>query len=200
MIVVSVHRSLILAAVLLIACGGGRAAAQYAPPKFDQPAIDHQRVDLMEDERARYATNLAGFVANELRVTNAYRAEWARKLLGLALHLDQRNRAALVANHQLARGISPKKVAADYAPDVFARLLVEKSKSMRARGGDENVFVAGLLLAAAVEMDPANEDAVYELEIYKLDVGAVDWAPITDGRPRKPAVPAPAEATPPGSP
>ena len=43
-------------------------------------------------------------------------------------------------------------------------------------------------MAAAVEMDPENEDAVYQLELYKLDIAAIDWEPITDGKPRKPLV------------
>ena len=39
-------------------------------------------------------------------------------------------------------------------------------------------MLAGYMLAAAVEIDPTNEAAVYELEMYRKDVAEVDWTPI----------------------
>ena len=166
---------------------GDAFAQAYKPPKFDKPAFDVKKVGLMEVERQKFATNLAGYVANEVKVAeNSHKAEWARKLIGLALHLDRRNRVALVANHQFNRGLAPKKVAMDYKTEPLAKLLIAKSKAIAAVGGQENLYLAGLFLATAVEMDPGNEDAVYQMELYKIDVGQIDWEPITDGKPRKP--------------
>jgi hypothetical protein len=175
-----------LTALFLLAGSSGFAQA-YKPPKVDKPAFDLEEIGLMEVERQKFATNLAGFVVNEIKVKeNAHRAEWARKLIGLALHLDKRNRTALVANHQFKRGVEPKKVQTDYKPQPLATLLIAKSKSLKKLGGIDNIYLSGLLLAAAVEMDPVNEDAVFELELYKLDIGEIDWDPVTDGEPRKP--------------
>ena len=172
---------------MLVAPCGHSFAQAYKPPKFDKQAIVLEKIDLMEVERQKFATNLAGYVVNEVKVQeNAHRAEWARKLLGLALQLDRRNRAALVANHQFTKGVEPKKVQTDYKPGSLSKLLIAKSQALAKSAGDENVYLSGLLLAAAVEMDPENEDAVFQLELYKLDVGAIDWEPITDGKARKP--------------
>ena len=133
--------------------------------------------------------NLAGYVVNEIRVQeNAHKAEWARKLIGLALHLDGRNRTALVANHQFKRGLQPKKVETDYKPEPLAKLFIAQSNALAKVGGADNVYLSGLLLAAAVEIDSKNEDAVYELELHKLDIGEIDWDPITEGKARKHAL------------
>ncbi len=68
----------------------------------------------------------------------------------------------------------------------MAKLLIAQSKALAKLGGEDNVYLSGLLLAAAVEMDPDNEDAVFALELYKLDMAEIDWEPITDGMKRKP--------------
>jgi hypothetical protein len=175
--------NLLLALSLL----GSGLAQGYKPPVFERPAFDVKKIGLMEVERQKFASNLAGYVVNEVRVSeNSHKAEQARKLIGLALQLDKRNRTALVANHQFNRGVEPKKTKTDYKKEALSKLFIAKSKALSKLGGDDNVYLSGLLLAAAVEMDPKNEDAVYELELYKLDVGGVDWEPITDGKPRKP--------------
>ena len=90
-----------------------------------------------------------------------------------------------MANHQFKRGLKPKKVELDYKTVPLAKLLIAKSKAMVKEGGEDNIYLAGLFLAAAVEMDPENEDAVFELELYKLDVAEIDWEPITAGKTRK---------------
>jgi len=152
----------------------------------DKPVFDVKKLGILEMERKKFATNIAGYVVNEVKATeNSHKAEIARKFLGLALQLDGRNRTALVANAQFKRGVEPKKMKLDYETPAFAKLLIAQSKSLVKQGGDDNVYLSGLLLEAAVEMDPKNEDAVYELELYKLDVGEIDWEPITDGKPRK---------------
>jgi hypothetical protein len=181
-------RPLCCLVIAVLLCGNGFAQA-YKPPKFDKSAFDLNKLGLMEVERQKFATNLAGYVVNEVKVQeNAHKAEWAQKLIGLALHIDKRNRAALVANHQFNRGVEPKKVQVDYKPDALSKLLIAQSKSLAKLGDEDNVYLSGLLLAAAVEMDPKNEDAVFALELYKLDIGEIDWEPITDGKPRKPLV------------
>ena len=34
------------------------------------------------------------------------------------------------------------------------------------------------MLAAAVEIDPRNETAIYQLEMYRKAVAEIDWTPI----------------------
>lgn len=164
-------------------------AGDYKPPVVEVIAFDYEKLALMEVEREKMATNLAAFVINSLEKNPPVRQiENARKLIGLALQLHPKNRTALVANFQLNRDISPKKVEADYKPEVFSTLLMERAKTLRLKGDPENTKLAGYLFFAAVEMDPENEAAVYEYELYRIEVGELNWKPITDAVSGKTAV------------
>jgi hypothetical protein len=156
-------------------------AGEYRPPVVDERAFDFEALALMEVEREKLATNLAGFAVNSLE-KRAGERQWenARKFIGLALQLHARNRGALIANAQLSRGVQPKPVPTDYKPKVLAELLRARAASLVTAGGDPNIALAGYFLFAAVEMDPENEDAVYEFELYRIDHGEPDWTIVTD--------------------
>jgi len=174
-----------LIAVLSVSAAG---AGDYKPPIVEVVAFDYDKLALMEVEREKTATNLAAFVVNGLdKKPSARQIENARRLIGLALHLNPKNRTALVANFQLNRDVTPKKVQADYKPEVFSTLLMERAKSLRKNGDSENTKLAGYLLFAAVEMDPGNESAVYEYELYRIEVGEPNWKAITDASREKTA-------------
>ena len=36
--------------------------------------------------------------------------------------------------------------------------------------------LAGYMLFVAVQVDSTNETAIYELEMYRKDIGAIDWS------------------------
>ena len=104
---------------------GNGLAQGYKPPEVARPAFDLKKIGLIEVERQKFASSLAGYVVNEVKVSeNAHKAELARRLIGLALHLDKRNRIALVASHQFNRGLEPKKIATDYKPLIITMLSV----------------------------------------------------------------------------
>jgi hypothetical protein len=165
------------------------AADDYQAPIVEVIAFDYKELALMEVERDKLATNIAGLVVNELskRKTGRQMAN-ARRLIGLALHLSPKNRTALVANFQMKRDVAPKKVEVDYRPEVLSTLLSERAISLRKKGGADNVKLAGFLLFAAVEADTLNENAVYEYELYRLDVGELNWDIITDASREKSAI------------
>ncbi len=173
------HRSIGL--VLAFSGLQGSVAGEYRPPVVDERAFDYADLALMEVEREKLATNLAGFAVNSLE-KRAGERQWenARKFIGLALQLHARNRGALIANAQLARGVQPKPVATDYQPAVLAELLRARAATLIAAGGDPNLRLAGYFLFAAVEMDPENEDAVFEFELYRIDHGEPEWSAVTD--------------------
>lgn len=136
-------------------------------------------VELLEVDRKKLATNIAAHVINSVTPdSNARQMENARKFLGLALHMDPRNRTAVVANAQLSRGVAPRKVTPEYSPATLAELLQAKAGTLRRKGGDLNLMLAGYMLYAASEIDAANETAVYELEMYRKDIAEVDWTPV----------------------
>lgn len=170
-----------LALLLLFPVATRAPAGEYRPPVVEEPAFDFEKLALMEVEREKLASNLAGFAVNSLEKRPGER-QWenARKFIGLALQLHARNRVALIANVQLTRGLEPKKAPVDYQPEVMAELLRARAESMITAGGKANIGLAGYFLFAAVEMNPENEEAVYAFELYRIDHGEPDWSAVTD--------------------
>ena len=116
---------------LLLLCATAVSAAAgdftYKAPTVKDPLFAGEGVALLESEREKIASNIAGFVCNSLSSRPHPRElENARRLIGLALHLHPRDRNSLVANAQLQRGLNPKKVEVDYQPSVLAELLLAR--------------------------------------------------------------------------
>ncbi len=174
-----------LITLLLGACAATVSAGDftYKAPAVSDPLFAGDDVALLETEREKLASNIAGFVSNSLSPRpHAREVENGRRFLALALHLHPRDRNALVANAQLTRGLIPKKVEVDYQPAVLAKLLLERARTLLAKSSSLDQALGGYFLYVAMESDPDNEDAVYEYEIYRIDHGEVDWGLLTDGK------------------
>ena len=74
----------------------------------------------------------------------------------------------------------PRKVIADYDSDVFAKLLLTRGQLLEKQDGVTNNFLARYLIALAADIDPRNEDAIYEAEIRRIDHGDISWQMLTD--------------------
>ncbi|MEM0895739.1 MAG: hypothetical protein AAGJ79_02555 [Verrucomicrobiota bacterium] len=152
----------------------------YQPPVVKKAIFMGDEIALLESERERLASNIAGYVSNSLSSRPHPRElRVARQLIGLSLHLNSRDRNALVANRQLERGLVPKKVEVDYQPEVLAELLLARARTLLGGDSDLDQVLAGFFLFVAMEADPENEDAVYDYEIYRLDHGDPDWDAVT---------------------
>lgn len=156
------------------------------PAGFHLPEIRHstfsENLGLMSIEREDMAEQLAGFVINELSALvisgDREATALAEKLLGLALHLDPRNRSAVVASFQLARGIQPDPVASDYRPDTLSELFLKRSDLLARQEGEENILLGAALLFSAAEMNPKNTEAVFRHEMRRREGQEVDWTRI----------------------
>ncbi len=171
----------LLALSLLAAAPPLAADAQsgYVEPVVSEPLFAGEGIELLEVDRDKLASNIAAFVVNHIKPgDNARQMENARRFIGLALHLNPRNRVAVVANFQFKRGVAPKKIEPEYSAATLAEVLQSRAGSLVRRGGDLNLMLAGYMLAASVEIDPRNETAVYELEMYRKDVAEIDWTPV----------------------
>ena len=152
--------------------------------EYDEPIVTKalfagDEVAILAVDRDKLATNIAAFVVNSIKPDGkADELDVATRLIGLALHLNPRNRMAVVANFQFKKGLSPKKVEPEYSPVTLAELLQRKAELIHKRGGDLNEMLAGYMLAAAVDIDPRNETAIYQLEMYRKAVAEIDWTPI----------------------
>lgn len=140
-----------------------------------------QDLVMLDSERDQYATNLAAYATNEVASSRASLASLsrARRILALAMHLSPRNKQTLVTQFQLAKGIVPEKVAGDYTPSVLARLLLTRGRLLLQESSGENIYLAHLLIQLAAEINPRNQDAVYESELNRIDHGPPDWQKLT---------------------
>ena len=159
----------------------GRAADEYRDAKPERAVFDNGELGLMAIEQEKLATELAAYVCNELGRGDpsggdvSERMSVANRMLGVALQLHPRNRTALIANFKLMRGLETEYASSDYEPDVLAEYLYTRSKLLVEQGGEANDRLASYLLSFAVEIDPTNEDAIYDLELRSIDGKGPDW-------------------------
>lgn len=148
---------------------------------FDAPVVRESvfkdNLGLLGRERDEYAEALAVNVANTVAEQKASAASlfFARRALGLALHLSSRNRRAVVLNHQLGKGIIPQKIDPKYHPKTLAALFMTRAETLFEQKGEANLILARALIDMAATIDPMNEDAVYAFEVQKIDYGELSW-------------------------
>lgn len=154
---------------------------EYTPPVVEKSFFDDS-IGMFEQERRDYATNLAVFAGNQLvaEKADADAVESARRMLALALHLDRRNKQALVVNFQLKRGVLPEVKKGDYDPRTFSRLLHSRAKLLMRKESEQEHLLARCFTELASCIDPRNEDAVFAHESQRLDLGEVDWQVLTN--------------------
>ncbi len=164
-------------------------AFAYQSPIVEKVIFD-DRV-MLAQERHNYATNLAAYAANLVSVEKASKEslESARRILALALHLERRNKQAVVINFQLREGVIPEIKKGDYNPRTFARLLMTRAKLLLKSNNDNESerLLARCFIELAAHIDPRNEDAVFEYENQRLDSGDLDWRVLTDAVRDKPS-------------
>ncbi len=145
-------------------------------------SIFKEGLGLLDRERDEYAGAMASFATNWVVTRKADKAslDFARKALGLALHLSSRNRRAVVTRSQLAKGILPKAVEAEYSPRTLATLFVTRAETLFEQKGEKNLLLARALIDLAVTIDPYNDDAIYAYELQKIDYGELNWRVFTE--------------------
>ncbi len=157
-------------------------AFAYQPPIVEKVIFDDSV--MLAQERHNYASNLAAYAANLVSVKKASKEslESARRILALALHLERRNKQAVVINFQLREGVIPEIKKGDYNPRTFARLLMTRAKLLLKSNNDNESerLLARCFIELAAHIDPRNEDAVFEYENQRIDSGDLDWRVLTD--------------------
>lgn len=176
----------LLLSVLMVVSSVPILAEDELQGNYKSPTINRRLfgddLSMVNNERDEYATNLTAFAVRTIQKQKGSQAslDKARELLGLALHLSPRNRKSLVVNKQLAEGVMPESVAADYESEVFAKLLLARGQLLEKQQGESNALLARYFIALSAAMDPRNEDAVYESEIRRIDHGELSWSMMTD--------------------
>lgn len=148
-------------------------------------------IGMLDSERDEYATNLSILAANQIATQKASPQALAdaRRILALALHLSPRNKRAVIVNFQLSKGMLPEVTQSQYSAQVFARLLLARGQLLDKQGGGENKKLARYFIQLAADLDPRNDDAVYNAEVQRLDHGDLDWNPVTRSESKNPPAP-----------
>jgi hypothetical protein len=180
-------RHLILAAAALVVVGpSAMRAGEFRSAQVDHVLFSKETLGLMDIEREKLANELAGYVSNLFaekpgaKKGGAGDVDLGSRMLAVALQLQSRNRTALVVNFKLQRGLSTMPVETEHPPGVLADFLYVRSKLLMEQGGVDNELLAGYLLSFAVSLDPDNEDAIYDLEMRRLDGLPIDWELLYD--------------------
>lgn len=166
--------------------------AKYVEPILQPLVFKFDDVGMIEAERRQYAENMAAFALaavgkhadaeGNLGDVPPATYQLARKLVGLALHLDPRSRTAVIANGRLKAGVVPRRGdSASMAAETFSSLLVGRAAELRKAGGADNLRLAGCFLDLSTALDPANDDAIYAFETFKMDGQKVSWTGILGG-------------------
>ncbi len=134
-------------------------------------------LEMLGREQNNYASSLTAYALNQLveKKGNQESTDLARKYIGLALHLSPKNRDAVVANIQLSKGIFPKKRKKPYNSATLSSLLFARAKHLKDSEGVANVLLARAFMSLSAELNPKNEDAVYEAAMLEQDHGKLDW-------------------------
>lgn len=178
----------------------GHLVAQGQPEKpfvFKSPIVRESvfkdDLGVLDREREDYAGAIATFTANYVvaRKADADSLIFARRALGLALHLSSRNKKAMVTKFQLSKGTMPQKVDPKYSSKALSAMFVARAETLFQQKGEKNRLLARALIDLAVTIDPHNEDAIYAFELQKIDYGELSWGQFTDVPKDKAKIPTP---------
>lgn len=173
--------------LLFLAVVYGQAEDAAFAGAYEAPVVERALFgddEMLAAERSNYSTNLATYAANLVSSKGASKETLlsARRILALSLHLERRNKQAMVVNFQLRQGVMPKVKTGDYNPRTFSRLLMARAKLLSK--GEERVekewLLARYFIDVAAHIDPRNEDAVFECENQRIDFGELDWGLLTE--------------------
>jgi len=97
------------------------------------------------------------------------------RLMGLSFQLAPRMRAPVLINHQFRKGMVAKHYKPEIARHSLASLMQMRAIQLLDIGGAENELLAGCFLDLSVALDPQNEDAIFSLEMLRMDKKTADW-------------------------
>lgn len=153
-----------------------RARETYLRPNLSPQVWDVTAANLTSQKCELLAENLILLVRN-FPAEKALNLEWKSRILSLALRLKPGNRDGLVANGQLARGVTPKPNETDPPArlDVIVASLLKLSIELFGDQSDKTTaaYVLGLhLLDIATHLDPTNKVV---LDIRLKDAPPLLW-------------------------
>ncbi|MBP7951101.1 MAG: hypothetical protein KA004_15725 [Verrucomicrobiales bacterium] len=166
-----------------------------APPPAFRPVevtdawFTQEKVGIFQVELEKTATYLAIFVHRNftpaVRKGNTEARLYARRYLSLALHVDPHNAAAQKVNRWLAEGTEvAEDIPLPQDEKHFVEAVVRLNRQLAARPEPAAKRLRGFLSLVAADLDPKNEEAVYEAELFRREEKNLmqAWKDLAQGR------------------
>gem|GEM_PF-6702123 len=136
-------------------------ADAYIEVSLDREIVGAVVEELSGEERVEMVRNLTALARNFDEVPMTARA----KALGLALHLDDRAKAPVVANGMLRRGTNPPPLADVGEKAAVISALVARGTALAESENDPTLQFAHALFDVVIAASPANDEAIFQSKI-----------------------------------
>lgn len=166
-------RALAVACVLGLACAArGQVVTPYKSPEITSDIFGGE-ITLPEADRKAAATKLALLARNTLKYEDKGDYAKASRLLGIALRLDPKNRAAIVVNANLEQGAPPEAEKGFNRNDAIKEIRGFAKSSVDTKKKPDQTL--GAYLYGAINTIARNDDDTFEIEMLKRDGIVLDW-------------------------
>ncbi len=151
------------------------AFADYKAPAWNNLPFDPAQSVITVEERGQLATALADY-ARSLPQDTPDIDGLRGKAIALALRLDDQSKGAVVANAQFKRGnFTPPPGPSISKADLVKLLLLQVKKLDQ--GQDKDKAFSAYVLDFLAQLDPKNEDVIYQAELAQQK-NPVQWAAV----------------------
>lgn len=182
-------KAILLTCFLLVLAPWGNAdEPRFRKLEIESAQFTHDQVGVLQLELEKVANFLSIYVyqtyAKEIAEGKAESRLIARRWLSLAFQVDPHNLAAQRINEMLAGGVTERlETDLPQTPKLFVESVVRLIKLLQARSEPNAGKLAGFLALVAADLDPHNEDAVYEAEIFaqKIEDISAAWKALALG-------------------
>lgn len=164
-------------------------ADAYRRPSLDRSLFDLENLTLDKDQVLETADLLARLVCTDEVSSELRDPVFQAHVLGIALRLDPRNQAAVVANNQLERGLEPRPVQPTRELDSLHKNLMTLAGHLLegAGGTEDDRALGGYLADLGRRVYPDGDEKLARHESILVIARDVDWGAVLP--PEAPSIP-----------
>jgi hypothetical protein len=161
------------------------ARKTFVRPRVPEALFTPEKIALLQPECERIAVYLARRAA-EKYTEGVLRGDAAamtggRLLLTVSLHLQPLNGSAVLCASRWMDGKAPSLPPPSEDPRGFSNFLLSAARRQAGNAGPAREALGRILTFLAADLDPANEDAIYECEIQDRDHKAAPLKELLEG-------------------
>lgn len=152
--------------------------SKYQEPKLDAKPFDPEKIGLSSTQKSEIATQLAQVIRLLASKDPKPPYELATKALGIAFILDPENRTAVISNLQFTKNIRFENIPEEPSAATVALNLFKIAQNLKDQADENPRIFRRYLMDVALQINPSNEDLLYEHEMLRRREGDADWSKI----------------------